>query len=131
MIIINDYIISDLEDINTLIDVCKKTAYKQDLLEITDIYEQFLLECYDADKRLQEMVFNRFGDDYISFVLIPTQETEDLSSFSFQLANKNDILIKRRDEIIFKDFCDICFKNIVPLHDRLISYYEDFFYKES
>lgn len=130
MIIINDYIISEIEDINFFVDNLRKSAYKEDLLGVADIYEQFLLECYDADKKLQEMVYNRFGDNYVSFVIIPTKEIENLSSFSFQLANTNDEVVKRRFEVFYRDFCTTCFKDIVPFHDRLIKYYEDYFHDE-
>ena len=131
MIIFNEYTISSVEEINFFMENFRKAAYKEDFVKVADVYEEFLFECHEADVKLQQMISDRLGDDYISFVIIPTQDTDDLTSFLFQLANVNNFVVKRRYEIIYQEFCEKCFKNVTPLYVRLVKFYEDYFYGQS
>ena len=125
MIIISDIAFFKLEDIDLLIEEMYKNSYKQEYKDITEIYHSFVLECYEADIRLQQMVFEKFGEDYIPFVILPLRDTDDLDGISFELANKEDVKIKKRDEIIFKDLCDICFGGIKPFYTRVIEKFSE------
>ena len=125
MIIINDIAFLRLEDIDYFIEELNKQAYKEEYKVITDIYYSFLLECYDADIRLQEMILEKLGEDYIPFVILPILDTEDLDSLSFELAANEGVKIKKRDELIFKELCDICFGNIKPFYTRVIDYFDE------
>lgn len=122
--IMDEIYFSDKEYIEDYIIELKKNIFGEDSEAIGKIYKDFLFETFDADKKLQEMVSNRFGDNYISIVIIPTKETEALDSFYFQLFPKNEEKVKRRVEIIYQDFCKICFENVKPVFIRLMEYFD-------
>lgn len=124
MIIIDDVMFPTIESLNNLIESMKKNAYKEEYFYITEIYHSYLLDCYDADCRLQEMVIDNLGEKFTSFSILPIQDTEDLMSFSFTLTHEDNREIKKREEIIFKDLCDICFGGIKPFYVRLMERYD-------
>ena len=111
------------EDVINFCSEIKKAAYKEEYEILSDMYLDFLLECFDADVRLQKMVFDRFGEDYLCLVILPVNNFEDLQSYSFELLIRNDKKVRKRDEKIFQEFCDICFKNIKPFYNRLFDFY--------
>lgn len=125
MIIIKDMLITDIEEIDLLINEIQKNSYKEDYKIITDIYYSFLLQCYDADIRLQQMVSEQIGEDFISFVVLPIEETDDLDSFGFRLAHEENIKVKKRDELIFNDLCNICFGGIKPFYTRILEAFKE------
>lgn len=125
MIVIDEIGIASLEDIEFIVEKLKENAYKDDYKVVAEMYHEFLLKCFDADIRLQEMVLERLGEDFISFVILPVEDVDDLTAFSFQLANKEDKKITRRDEIIYKDFCDVCFGGIKPFYLQLLEFYDE------
>lgn len=119
MIVIDDVILSTEENVNHFVDLMRTQAYKKEHEEICDMYLDFLLETLEADIELQKKVIERFGEDYVSFTIIPFQDYDDLRSFSFQLASTEDKEIKRRDELIFQDYCKTCFQYVKPFYIRL------------
>ena len=125
MIVFDEMFIYSEEMVEELVEVLKKNAYKEDLVEASNIFHDFLIECLDADRRLQEMTSEKLGDKYISFVILPVEDVDDLLAFSFQLAHEDDIKIKRREEIRYRDLCDICFGGIKPYYLRLLEFYDD------
>lgn len=124
MIVVNEIGIYSLEGVAEFISEFRENAYKQEYLDFTDIYEKYLIECFHADQKLQEMVIKKLSDDYISFVILPLGDTQDLNSFEFQLASQNGDKIKKRQELIYYDLCNICFGGIQSLYSRLVEYYE-------
>lgn len=123
MIIIDNMALPNLEAIMEFIKILDDNSYKKEHEDIIEMYQAFLIECFEADQRLQQMVFDRLGEEYISFSIIPINDTEDLNSFSFQLAIEDSLEIKKRDELIYQDLCDICFGGIEPFYTRLSNYY--------
>ena len=79
----------------------------------------------EADKRLQKMVEEKFSDDFISIVTIPSHDIQDLDSFYFQLVSKSEQKIKKRQEIIYQEFCQICFGHIKPFYSRLVERFDE------
>lgn len=124
MIIINDMMFQTKENINDLITQMKENAYKEDLVKVTEIYHEFLIECYEADERLQQMVFENISEDYLSCTVIPINDTDDLNSFGFSLVAEDDRKIKKREELKYKDLCNICFGHIQPYYSRLVEHYQ-------
>ena len=123
MIVINDVIFESLEQIEVFAQAVKNDSYKEEHKIAADFYKDYLLECFDADIKLQELVSNNLSEDYISFVILPVDFYEDLSSFSFELASLTGQKIKKRDEIRYNGYCDACFKDIVPFFNRVIDFY--------
>lgn len=119
MIVIDDIILSTREDIDHFVDLMRTQAYKEDHEVICDMYLEFLLETLEADENLQQKVTERFGEDYVSFTIIPFQDYDDLRSFSFQLASTEEKDIKKREEIVFQDYCKTCFEGVSPFYFRL------------
>lgn len=125
MIVIDELILPTLESIEGFKEQMLQNAYKDDFVDISNLYYDFLLECFDADKKLQDMVFEKISDRYISFTILPIKDTDNLDSFSFSLVSEDDEDIKKRDELMYRNFCDICFGNIKPYYTRLLEFYEE------
>lgn len=124
MIVINKQFFPNKESIDLLIEELMKNSYKDVYKDLTQIYAELLYQCLDADIKLQQMVLDNISDDFISFVILPILEIEDLDSFSFELASLNeDVHIKKRDELKYQEYCDICFGNIKPLYTRFYEYF--------
>lgn len=124
MLVMNETFFPTKESIELLIQDMEKNAYKEEYVAATQIHHEFLLECFDADEKLQKMVVDNFGDNYISFVILPIQPGEKLDAFSFKLIREDEKKIKKRDELIYRELCDICFGDIKPFFNRLVDYYE-------
>lgn len=127
MIFIKDLFIETLEQIDIVIDEASNYIYKEGQEDIFRIFREYLIDCHYADVKLQEMVTNRFGDDYVSFVILPIEEIDDWGSYSFSLVSMSGKKIKKRDELIYSEFCDLCFQFIRPFSYRL----NDFFTEKS
>lgn len=125
MMVIEDMGFTTLESINVFVEEMKKNAYKEEFVQAANIYSDYLTECFYADERLQQMVVENLSEDYISFVILPIRNTDDLNSFSFELASKNNDKIKRREEIKYKELCEICFGMVRPIYPRLLEFYEN------
>lgn len=124
MIFIKDVPIPTREIADEFIKEMMKYAYKDEYIDTTNIFKNLLYEVLAADERLQNMVTENIGEGYFSLVIIPTEETEYLDCFSFQLAAEKGIEIKKRDEIKFQNLCDICFGGIKPYYTRIVEYCE-------
>lgn len=125
MIVITDRFFPTKEHLEEIIDDMYENAYKDEHRDIAKIYHDFLMEVYDADVRLQNMVNERISDEYTSYVGIPFEETVVLSRFYFSLRDKDFNEPKRRDELIYEDLCKICFGHIKPYFNRLLDYYKE------
>lgn len=126
MIVVNGVFLLSLEDIDYVCSFFKEEySYKEDYQKVADkIFKPFLTECYYADKRLQKMVNKRLGDDFVSLVIIPTNANNRLDVIHFELSpKKDDMKIKKRHKNIHRGLCNICFKDIEPVLDRLYNYY--------
>ena len=119
MIVINDVIFDDIKKIEILAKALYDKAYKEEYKIGSNLYKDYLLDCFEADIKLQELVSKNISDDYISFVILPINDTDDLMSFSFELASMSGSRIKRREQIKYEDFCRLCFENIVPFFERV------------
>lgn len=128
-LVLGDTILETEEIINALTEQMKANAYKEEYEDITDIHYNFLMECFEADKKLQKMVTDRFGEGFISFVFLPIKDTDPLNTFGFRLmfydTDENFVGVKKRYEIIYQDFCNTCFGSFVPFYDRIVEYYEN------
>ncbi len=125
MIVINDLVFETFEEASIIFDELEKRKTRKDHDKIIEIYDKFLRECFRADKKLNEMVLDKFGEEYHSFVILPIEEIEDLSSFSFLLTPPDGVeKIKKRQELLYRKLCDICFGNVKPFYVRLMDYYK-------
>jgi hypothetical protein len=124
MLVMSDMFFFSKEVIEKVISNIKENTYHDKYRDAADIHYDFLMECFDADEKLQKMVFDKIGEDYISFVILPINPTERLDSFSFSLVHVDNKKVKKRDDLIYKDLCKICFGEIKPLFWRLVDFYE-------
>ncbi len=125
MIIVEEVIIPDIETLDSFLQHIQDSIYKEEHKIYYEIYYSFLMECYEADKRLQGMVSDKMRDDLISLVFLPLKETRKLDEFYFELFSEEDKKIKKREELMYQDFCKICFGGIKPYYNRLIDYYNE------
>ena len=90
--------------------------------------EKYFRECYSADLRLTEMVTELFSDKQVMpLVIMNFGETDDFNEINFSLLTEDEnVKIKKREELKFRDLCDICFGSIVGLQDRIDIYFEDY-----
>ena len=124
MIYIKDVFIETREQIDILLEELFKYVYKEEHKDVLEIFNKYLIDCHYADVKLQEMVESRFGDDYMSFVILPIEDIDDWGSYSFSLVSKSGDKIKKRDELIYGDLCDLCFQFVEPFAYRLTNFYE-------
>ena len=123
MIVIDETFLQDLDDINSLLDYMYRHRYKEEHDIGYKLYKDFILECHHADVKLQKIVSTKMSEDFVSLVVLPFRETDDLSTYSFKLVSKSGDKIKKRDEKKYYGFCYECFKNIVPFYERVLEYY--------
>lgn len=120
MIVIHDSILESKEQIKKLITYMEKDVYKDDLYNFVNLFHDYLMDCFDADEKLQEMVTKNLSDEYICFSILPVKETEDFDSFGFELVSKTKDKIKKREEKMFENYCNICFGSVKTYKDRLL-----------
>ena len=124
MIVIEDTIFDSVEMIESFIEVLRQGAYKEEFLLVSDIYYGFLLDCFDADIRLQEMVNDNLSEDLLSFVKLPLSDTENIETYYFSLQYVDGGRVGKRDELIYGNFCDVCFGGVKPFYTRLLEFYQ-------
>ena len=123
MIVMNDVVYEKFEETQPIVDFLIEEAYKDEMIEVAKIFQDFLREAFAADERLQKMLDKKFPDTYISYVRIPFDETEILDAFYFNLAHKKGKKVKRRDQLFYDDLCSICFGHIQTYYSRLMDYF--------
>ena len=84
------------------------------------ILTDHLREAFEADKRLTKMIQNRIGDDIVPIVLFEFCNWCDMNKFDFYLTSTDeDRKILKREELLFYEYCDICFGHIRGLMSKL------------
>lgn len=126
MIYISGIFIETEEELQVFCDSIKQQlSYREDYDFIAKEFEKFLHRCFEADQKLTDMVREKISEDYLTVIHIPVHEDEVLLQFDFALVSENDDDIKRREEILYQKFCDICFGNIQPFFYTVWNYYEN------
>lgn len=120
MIVIHDKVIESREQIEEIAEQMRADAYKEELLDFVELFRIYLLDCFEADEKLQEMVVENLSEDYICFSILPVSEIEDYRVFNFELGSKKDVKIKKREERLFENYCNICFGPVKTYYDRLL-----------
>ena len=129
MIIINEsFVITGKEDLESFIADLQPFAISDLEKKTIEIVEKYFRECYSADLRLTEMVTELFSDKQVMpLVIMNFGETDDFNEINFSLLTEDEnVKIKKREELKFRDLCDICFGSIVGLQDRIDIYFEDY-----
>lgn len=121
MILFNNQVyISDKESLEEFCSLLWYEVYDEhSRIGISELID-YLHECYDADKRLYNMTQERIGVDIIPITLIEFSDTAILNDINFSIISEDkNREFTLREELIFKEICDICFGSIKGMFDRI------------
>lgn len=81
---------------------------------------QYLQECFIADAKMCELVYERISDDLYPITLIDFNEVTDFTKIDFAIMSTDENRqMTAREEVIFRGICDSCFGHIRNLFDRI------------
>lgn len=111
------------EDLNVFLEYMKAEALTQDEKDYHNVFSKYIKEVFQNDQKLQQMVSEKISDDLVSVVMLPIQEGEDPDQFTFGLMRPNGEKIKKKEELFYKNLCDICFGNTPGLYSTAVIEY--------
>lgn len=87
------------------------------------LYCSFLDDIFRRSLSLQRSVENTISNDLISCVNIPWKGGDDFDSVGFMIASKSGRKVKKGEELMFKNYCDKYFSDVVGLQSLFDSYF--------
>lgn len=121
MIVFNEEIcLLDEEILELLCQELRNNIYDDgSRVGITELVS-FLHECYEADKMLYQITQERIGEDIVPVTFVDFTDYNDLNKIRFSIMSYDkDREFTMREQVIFKEICDICFGNIRGMFDRI------------
>lgn len=120
MLLINNQEIFDREEVDSLLRIIKEDALTEEEKEFYAVVEEYLIEVFEQNLKLQEMVSEKISEDLISVVILPLDKNGNLDEFNFGLINVEGDKVYKRDELVFQNLCNICFGHVPGLVTRAI-----------
>ena len=125
MILFNKIEIYNEDDLEKFIDFIYDGAHTSQQKESCGIIEDYIKRVFEADQKLQKMVSENLSKDLISCVILPYEDYHNFDDFKFSLINPEDGKIRKRDELVYKNYCDICFGSVPGLFTLSLAYYQE------
>lgn len=69
------------------------------------VFKNYIDDCRELDSQIQNEVSTKISPDLISVMEVPTDETDDFTEIIFNIYNKNDKPIKKREEMLYEEIC--------------------------
>ena len=114
MILIDEIALSNEADIVEYLAFFKEDIHTREQELSYEVIETYIYNVFEADQKLQKLVSN-ISTDLISCVILPVNEEDDFDIFKFRLINSNDEKIRKREELLYHNYCDQCFGNVLGL----------------
>lgn len=110
-------------DESILNNFCKElqdSSYDENTRIGNRVFTEHLQQAFEADKRLTNMVRNHISEDLVPVVSFEFCNTCDLNKFDFFLASTDENRkVLKREELLFYEYCDVCFGYIQGLLFKL------------
>lgn len=120
MLVLNDIPIGNEEILDLLCEEIMKSSYDDETRLGNKVIVQFFRDAYEADKKLTNMVQEKISTDIIPIVNFEFCNWCDLNKFDFYAVSTDENkTVKKSQELLFYELCDICFGHLDGLFNRL------------
>lgn len=124
MIMLSNKIIEDNTKLIQEFKELKPIYEEKKILDYYEITKQYLYDCIEGDKKLQETVSQKIAKDLIAFTILPKDQYENQGLIQFLLTSKDGRKVRKKEEKLFQKYTQECFKNIRPLGARYDAFEE-------
>ena len=121
MIIFNKEIVfENSEVLDTFCELFRGEAYDEVTRITADTFLTYLRQAYECDQRLTKMIHEKIDERLYPVVSIECHEFADINSIDFYLmCFDEDRKILKREELEFREYCEICFSHLGGLLSKL------------